>query len=122
MKKSIRLHIRMFGIVQHALELRYLSGSPQNGQDGHLNAGHFEGSVVMAIRLKMAAVSAIRTLLERGWSYRKIARELAIHRETVGRYARELADGGASKPAKVTAGSGAEDQFQWRRVQLRGRT
>ncbi|NOZ22572.1 MAG: IS21 family transposase [Planctomycetes bacterium] len=57
----------------------------------------------MANRLKMAKVSAIRCLLERGWSQRRVARELGIDRETVGRYAREGPDGD-SKPAIPTAG------------------
>ncbi len=61
----------------------------------------------MANRLKMADVSAIRVLLERGWSYRKIARELGIHRETVARYA-SADDATDSKPAKVTTGSEGE--------------
>jgi IS30 family transposase len=39
----------------------------------------------MANQLKMAMVHAIITLLERGWSYRRIARELGLHRETVAR-------------------------------------
>ena len=38
-------------------------------------------------------------------AHRKIARELAIHRETVGRYARVLLDQRGSKPATVTPGS-----------------
>jgi len=42
----------------------------------------------MANQLKMAMIHAIITLLERGWSYRRIARELGIHRETVARYDR----------------------------------
>jgi len=42
----------------------------------------------MANRLKMAEVYAILALWERGWSYRRIARELGVHRETVSRYVR----------------------------------
>lgn len=42
----------------------------------------------------------IRTLAERGWSRRRIARELGLHRETVGRYL-----GPASKPAIPPTGS-----------------
>ena len=42
----------------------------------------------MANRLKMAMVHTIHTLLQRGWSRRRIARALGIDRETVGRYAR----------------------------------
>jgi transposase len=40
----------------------------------------------MANRLKMAEIHAILTLRTRGWSYRRIARELGVHRETVARY------------------------------------
>lgn len=40
----------------------------------------------MANQLKMAEIHAILTLRTRGWSYRRIARELGVHRETVARY------------------------------------
>jgi len=56
----------------------------------------------MANGLKMAVVHAIEELLKRGWSHRRIARELGVHRETVARYARL----GDSKPAISTPGSG----------------
>jgi len=73
----------------------------------------------MANQLKMAKINAILTLRERGWSRRRIARELGIHRETVGRYVRlaragppdgevpagSTSTGGGSKPAKVLTGS-----------------
>ncbi len=49
-------------------------------------------------RLAVSLQHAIDTLAQRGWSARRIARELGIHRETVGRYLRP-------KPAKVTTGS-----------------
>lgn len=42
----------------------------------------------MANRLKVGWVHAIETLLERGWSHRRIARTLGIDRGTVARYAR----------------------------------
>jgi len=42
----------------------------------------------MANRLKMVTVEAILTLLARGRPQRRIARELGVDRETVGRYAR----------------------------------
>lgn len=48
----------------------------------------------MANRLKMAKVHSIQTLHARGWSQRRIARELGIHRETVARYV-QLAAGGS---------------------------
>jgi transposase len=53
----------------------------------------------------MSQINTIQLLLERGWSHRKIARELGIHRETVGRYVRLFA-GSDPKPAISTAGSG----------------
>lgn len=58
----------------------------------------------MANRLGVVDVHAIESLLSRGWSQRRIARELGVHRETVGRYARLARE--RSKPAKVTPGSG----------------
>ena len=58
----------------------------------------------MANRLGVADVHAIESLLSRGWSQRRIARELGVHRETVGRYARLSRE--RSKPAKVPPGSG----------------
>src|SRR6476646_6423239 len=61
---------------------------------------------LMANRLKMAEIQAIQTLRLRGWSRRRIARELGIHRETVGRYV----DLAASKPANPPPGSEDENQ------------
>jgi len=55
-------------------------------------------------QLKMDIQRAIGTLSRNGWSQRRIARELGIHRETVGRYL-QMAD---SKPAKVPPGSNGE--------------
>jgi transposase len=57
--------------------------------------------VYMSNRLKMANVHAIIGLLEQGWSYRRIARELRVDRDTVARYDRLR-----SKPAIVAPGSG----------------
>ena len=64
----------------------------------------------MANQLKVATVHSILTLRERGWSYRRIARELGIHRDTVSRYVKlateeaeagdSLPGSGNSKPAK----------------------
>ena len=75
----------------------------------------------MANRLKMAKVNAIVQLRQRGWSFRRIARELGVHRETVARYVREAMAGAnpakvplgtegvaALDPAKVTHGAGGE--------------
>lgn len=66
----------------------------------------------MANELKMAKVQSILTLHERGWSNRRIARELGIHRDTVSRHLRlgrkDAVRGklGGSKPAKAPPGSG----------------
>ena len=69
----------------------------------------------MANQLKVTTVHSILTLRDRGWSQRRIARELGIHRETVGRYVRRAAEGaeatnrgrdiGDPKPAKPAHGS-----------------
>jgi len=68
----------------------------------------------MANRLKMAQQKAIQVLSERGWSQRRIARELGVNRETVGRYVRlrkrlceagEAPAEGDSKPAISIPGS-----------------
>lgn len=66
----------------------------------------------MANYLKMAEIESIKGLLKLGWSFRRIARELNIHRETVGRHAKqgavagfEVTAGSESKPANVTTGS-----------------
>ncbi|UCC31235.1 MAG: helix-turn-helix domain-containing protein [Phycisphaerales bacterium] len=46
----------------------------------------------MANQLGVAEQQAIITLVKHGWSRRRIARELGIHRETVSRYVRLPAD------------------------------
>ena len=55
----------------------------------------------MANLLKMADIQAILALHGHGWSSRRIARELGIHRGTVSHYVRQ-AD---SKPASAPTGS-----------------
>src|SRR5438105_1259741 len=57
----------------------------------------------MANWLKMAMVHTIEALYRQGWSRRRIAREVGIHRETVGKYIRQLTPGPA-KPANLTLG------------------
>ncbi len=57
----------------------------------------------MANRLKMANIHAIIGLLEQGWSYRRIARDLGIDRDTVAKYDRARRN--LSKPAIVAPGS-----------------
>jgi hypothetical protein len=54
----------------------------------------------------VAVIHSIVTLYERGWSKRRIARELGIDRETVRRHL-ALAQAGDSKPAISTAGNRA---------------
>ena len=63
----------------------------------------------MANYLKMAKISAILILKEQGWSQRRIARELGIHPDTVGRYIRFY--GKEPKPA-TKAPTGSEDSKQ----------
>ena len=62
----------------------------------------------MANQLKMADVQALMALHERGWSKRRIARELGIDRETVGRYVR-LAQRLTAKPASAPPGSSSPE-------------
>jgi len=56
----------------------------------------------MANQLKMGTVQSILTLRERRWSFRRIARTLGVHRETVSRYVRAAE---ASKSANAPPGS-----------------
>ncbi len=57
--------------------------------------------------LKMVAKQAVIGLLEKGWSHRKISRELEINRETVSRYDR-IRQEEKSKPAISPTGSETE--------------
>jgi transposase len=56
-----------------------------------------------ANRLKMAEVQVIVTLRARGWSFRRIGRELGVHRETAARYVRL-----AEAPPEDDSGHGSE--------------
>ena len=60
----------------------------------------------MANELKVEIQIAIKALKTKGWSQRRIARELDINRETVARYWEEEP---VSKPAISTPGSGPQD-------------
>jgi transposase len=60
----------------------------------------------MANRLKMALIETIQSLSRRGWSQRRIARELNVDRETVAKHLGARHD--ASKPATAPLGSPAE--------------
>lgn len=57
----------------------------------------------MVNRIKVAIASAVLTLRQQGWSFRRIARELGVHRETVARCVR-LAEA-ESKPANPPPGA-----------------
>ena len=57
--------------------------------------------------LRVSLQTTIHSLADRGWSQRRIARELGINRETVGRYMR-LAE--KAKPAISTPGSEGDRQ------------
>jgi len=71
----------------------------------------------MANQLGMAEQQAIIALAGHGWSKRRIARELGVHRETVDRYLRrnqgppESGDGADSKPAISTTGPEKRNEF-----------
>ncbi len=57
-------------------------------------------------QLKMSQQQSIITLWQHGWSFRRIARELQLRRETVSKYVRQH-EAEVSKPAKVLTGSTA---------------
>lgn len=59
----------------------------------------------MANQKEVTVINAIIGLNGQGWSRRRIARELGIHRETVGRHLRLWREGHPSKPAISTPGS-----------------
>lgn len=58
----------------------------------------------MANELKMVKINALLQLAEQGWSHRRIARELGIHRHTVARHI-QLAAESAAKSTIPTTGS-----------------
>lgn len=62
----------------------------------------------MANRLKLAMINTILTLKERGWSQRRIARDLGIDRETVRRYL-TLSTGSSPPEPGVPDGSGVSN-------------
>jgi transposase len=51
--------------------------------------------MLMANQLKMATLDSIQTLHQRGWSMRRIAQALGIHRDTVARHLRQANPAGA---------------------------
>jgi len=63
----------------------------------------------MANLLKVAVVHTILTLRQQGWSLRRIAREVGIHRETVARYVRlAQAAEGQNRPEVITGSDGSK--------------
>ena len=75
----------------------------------------------MSNSLKVSLQTTIYSLDDRGWSRRRIARELGIDRETVGRYLRlakpaistaGLEGTGEAKPAISTTGKGVGRKSQ----------
>ena len=62
--------------------------------------------------LKMNVRAAIITLSGKGWSQRRIARELGIDRGSVAKYRHEARAGDQAKPANVPPGSGPGRQSQ----------
>jgi len=60
----------------------------------------------MSNHLQMALVETILSLHERGWSQRRIVKELGINREMVSRYLESAT--GEPKPANAPSGSGDE--------------
>ena len=62
--------------------------------------------------LTVSLQNTILTLHAQGWTARRIARELDVHRETVGRHIQN------SKPAKVTPGASPEDSLKPAEVTL----
>jgi transposase len=69
---------------------------------------HGGQEAVMANYLKMADIQALQALRARGWSFRRIGRELGIHRDTVRRYVEE-GQGGQNRP-NLPAGADGENR------------
>ncbi len=58
----------------------------------------------MANELRLAIVNTItKAFLAKGWKHRRIARELGVNRETVGRYARLQREAGSKPPTRPPA-------------------
>jgi transposase len=63
----------------------------------------------MANHLSMALIDTLRTLHARGWSHRRIARELGIHRDTVARHLQALSAPTLAEPAPLGSDHPAAD-------------
>lgn len=78
----------------------------------------------MANQLTMDKVQAVRTLKAQGWSNRKIARELGIHRTTVAEYLQPkptkvpTGSEGSAEPVETSSRSGCEPHREWILEQL----
>ena len=70
----------------------------------------------MANVLKVSLQEAIRSLYEKGWAQRRIARELGVHRKTV----KEYVAGGAKCTTQATAGSTVVDDSKCTRFSTAG--
>ncbi len=70
----------------------------------------------MANQLKMAEVQAILALARNGWSNRHIARQLGVHRETVGRHLRLAAQGRFKTGQRAPLGSERRRPPGWSRA------
>lgn len=62
----------------------------------------------MSNELNMADRETIAALLKQGWSKRRVARELELHRDTVRRYARELTEETAKAVARLPGVTNSE--------------
>jgi len=112
----------LFGIESFAIAMSRATQNPATA--GHLKTGHLEGCARSDIRSLKGAMNNLPLILQNrfsalaahGWSARRIAGSLTLHRETVGRCLRlakpaTVATGLAvpepAKPAMVAAGSGS---------------
>ena len=66
--------------------------------------------------LKVSHQEAIHGLHQKGWSQRRIARELGIHRQTVSRYW----EGGSTRAGISSAGSGEESEAKCTTISIAG--
>ncbi len=64
----------------------------------------------MANRLKMAKMHAIQVLRSRGWSQRRIGRELGVHRDTSARHVRQDVEATGPDPPKQAISITGSDQ------------
>src|SRR5260221_10584693 len=91
-----------------ALHMRFLVSAVTQNRPLRVEIKGFKTGHCLGVKtaLKVSLHTTIYSLADRGWSQRRIARELGINRETVGRYLR-LAD---AKPAISTPGSDGDSE------------